>query len=278
MSIKIVTDSTCDLPYEFIAKYDITIIPLIIHIGFHSFLDGIELSKDIFYKNLLHYSNFPTTSPPGIDTFRLTYEKLIKEGASHIISIHISNKMSATVDIAKRAAILMEHSPINVIDSRQVSLGTGFLVQSAAEMAICGIPLKEILSNLEDQISRTRVFVALSSLEFLRRSGRVNGLTAGLGSLLKIKPIIKMYNGIPAIESIQSQERAISRILQLLEDLAPFEKLALVHSHAPVEIPKLLLKKKPYFPTDGNIVAEITPVIGAHIGPGAIGFAAISSK
>ncbi len=278
MEIRIVTDSTCDLPPGLIEKHRITVVPLYINIGERSYLDQVEITRREFYQNLPDYRPHPTTSTPGIETFRQTYEKLAAEGAEHILSIHISETLSATVDAARKGAEQTQTVPVTVIDSQQLSLGVGFAVLAAAEAVEAGKSLAEIFSILEDQIARTHVAAGLDTLVFLRRSGRLNRVMTGLGSLLQLKPILTMHRGEAGSKNVRTAKRARETVVQMLEDHAPLEKAALVHANAP-ENAALLREMAAEFLPEGEILSmDITPVIGAHIGPGAAGFAYITAK
>lgn len=278
MEIRIVTDSTCDLPPGLIEKHRITVVPLYINIGERSYLDQVEITRRKFYQNLPDYRPHPTTSTPGIETFRQTYEKLAAEGAEHILSIHISETLSATVDAARKGAEQTQAVPVTVIDSQQLSLGVGFAVLAAAEAVEAGKSLAEIFSILEDQIARTHVAAGLDTLVFLRRSGRLNRVMTGLGSLLQLKPILTMHRGEAGSKNVRTATRARETVVQMLEDHAPLEKAALVHANAP-ENAALLREMAAEFLPEGEILSmDITPVIGAHIGPGAAGFAYITAK
>lgn len=278
MEIRIVTDSTCDLPPGLIEKHRITVVPLYINIGERSYLDQVEITRREFYQNLPDYRPHPTTSTPGIETFRQTYEKLAAEGAEHILSIHISETLSATVDAARKGAEQTQAVPVTVIDSQQLSLGVGFAVLAAAEAVEAGKSLAEIFSILEDQIARTHVAAGLDTLVFLRRSGRLNRVMTGLGSLLQLKPILTMHRGEAGSKNVRTAKRARETVVQMLEDHAPLEKAALVHANAP-ENAALLREMAAEFLPEGEILSmDITPVIGAHIGPGAAGFAYITAK
>lgn len=232
MTIRIVTDSSCDLPQEIIQKYQITVIPLFINVGEQSFQDGVNLSHREFYERLPGFKPAPKTAAPGPDVFRNAFERLADEGATEIISIHISVKLSAIVDIARTAAAETTRLPVTVFDSRQLSLGTGFQVQAAAQAAAEGRSIAEILAMLEDQIRRTRVFAALDTLEFLKRSGRMNFAISALGTILQIKPFLKMYNGDPTAERVRTRHGAMKRLVELLHEYGPYEKVALLHSNA----------------------------------------------
>lgn len=168
--------------------------------------------------------------------------------------------------------------PVTVFDSRQLSLGTGFEVLTAAQAAEEGRSMQEILSMLEDQISRTHVFAALDTLEFLRRSGRMNFAISFLGTLLQVKPFLKMYNGNPTAERIRTRNAAVRRLVELLRETLPLEKVALLHSRAADRARALLQEVRHLLPEGDTMIQEITPVLGAHIGPGVIGFVCISKK
>jgi DegV family protein with EDD domain len=278
MTIRIVTDSTCDLPEATVAEYGITVVPLYINFGDQSYLDGVELSRQEFYKRLPDCDPLPTTAVPGPEVFRQTYERLADEGASEVLSIHISISLSAIVDVARLGAKETDAVPVTVLDSRQLSLGTGFLVLAAAKAAAEGHSIDEIIPLLEEQISRSHVFAALDTLEFLRRSGRMNWAMASLGTVLQIKPLLKMYDGNPTAERVRTRNRATKRLISLLSDLVPLEKVALVHTHA-ADRAEALRQQVQHLLPEGEIPSvDITSVIGAHIGPGAAGFACVAAR
>jgi DegV family protein with EDD domain len=278
MAIQIVTDSTCDLPEAIIAQYGITVVPLYINFGDQSYLDGVELSRQEFYERLPECEPPPTTAAPGPEVYRQTYERLAGEGATEVLSIHISISLSAVVDVARLGAKETEAVPVTVFDSRQLSLGTGFLVLTAAKAVAEGRSVDEIITLLEEQISRSHVFAALDTLEFLRRSGRMNRVMAGLGTVLQIKPLLRMYDGNPTAERVRTRERATQRLITLLSDLVPLEQVALVHTHAPDRAEALRQRVQDLLPEGEVPSMDITPVIGAHIGPGAVGFACVTAR
>jgi DegV family protein with EDD domain len=278
MTIRIVTDSTCDLPPELIEKHHITVIPMYIHVGERSFKDGVDLSRQEFYQRLPKFKPAPTTAAPGPEIFRQVYELLAAEGATEILSIHISVKLSAIYTIATQAALETKVVPVTVFDSRQLSLGTGFEVLAAAQAAEAGQPMSEIRSMLDDLIPRIRVFAALDTLEFLRRSGRMNFAISFLGTLLQIKPFMKMYNGNPTAERIRTRQGAVKRLIELLKESQSYEKVALLHTQAADRATALLEQVRHMLPAGDILIEEINPVLGAHIGPGVLGFACISKK
>ena len=278
MTIRIVTDSTCDLPEDTIAEYGISVVPLYINFGDQGYLDGIELSRKEFYTRLPDANPLPTTATPSPQKFAQVYESLAAEGATEILSIHISISLSATVDQARLGAQETRTVPVTVLDSGQLSLGMGLMVLTAAKAAAAGLSKDVIVSLVQDQGTRTHVFAALDTLEFLRRSGRMHWAVAGLGSLLQIKPLLKMHGGTPESERIRTRECAIKRVVELVEEVGPLEELALVHTHAPEEAETLRQRSAHLFPAGGApLFAEVTPVIGTHIGPGAVGFACVAA-
>lgn len=278
MKIRIVTDSTCDLPGDVVSRHNISIIPLHINQGGNSFLDGIELTREEFYSRLPDYDPSPTTSTPSPETFRLKYEQLADEGAQSILSIHISERLSATINSARMAAEQFKRIPVTVLDSTQLSLGLGFIVEKAAEMAEVESKMEEILESLHELMKRTYVFASLKTLEYLRRSGRMHFALARLGDILQIKPLLHMSQGKPTAHRTRTQSRATERLFEWLKEYTPYEKLAIVHAGVQAEAEAMRQRARDFLP-DGDIpIVQITPVLGAHLGIGALGFACVSSK
>jgi DegV family protein with EDD domain len=278
VTIKIVTDSTCDLPESIIQQHDITVVPLYINFDSKGYRDGVDMTRREFYERLPISNPLPTTAAPGSEVFRRVYEQLARDGATEVLSIHMSESLSATVNVARAAAQETSSVPVTVFDSRQLSLGTGFIVEAAAQAAREGRSMPEIIAQLNDLISRTHVFAALDTLEYLQRSGRMNGVVAGLGGLLQLKPVLKMYNGKPDADRVRTRSRAIGHVISLLNSCAPLERVALVHTHAAGRAEEVRQLVKPLLPHGEVWSVDITPVIGAHIGPGAVGFACVTSK
>ncbi|MBN1437880.1 MAG: DegV family protein [Anaerolineales bacterium] len=276
MTIRIVTDSTCDLPQKAVREYGIGVVPLYIQAGGRSYLDGVDLSRAEFYERLPSFQPAATTAVPSPELFRREYERLAAEGATEILSIHISEKLSGMVNVAREAAKETTALPVTVFDSRQLSLGMGFEVLRAAELAAQGRTMAEILAELEKQIARTHVFAALDTLEFLRRSGRMNFALATIGTILQVKPFLKMYDGEPTAERVRTRSGAMKRLIELLLEHGPFEKAAILQSAASERAKELLDEVRNLLPSGEIWMEEINPVIGTHIGPGVIGFACIS--
>ncbi|MCC7210200.1 MAG: DegV family protein [Anaerolineae bacterium] len=276
MTIRIVTDSTCDLPADIVAAHGITVVPLYINIGAKSYLDGIDLTRQAFYAGLPGYQPFPTTAVPGAGQFAEVYNRLADEGATDIMSIHIAPSLSAVVNAARLGADMIKNARVTVIDSGQLSLGLGFMVQLAAQAAADGCSVAEIVALLDELRGRAYVFATLDTTEFLYRSGRVNGFQNGLGTLLQIKPILKMHNGKAESEKIRTSKMAARRLVELAQEIGPVERLALVHTDNRDGAQALWAQCSHLFPAVRDpIDVKVTPVIGAHIGPGAVGFACL---
>jgi DegV family protein with EDD domain len=276
MTVRIVTDSSCDLPDRVVSQYRIYVIPLYINVGNQGYLDGLELTRDDFYKKLPSFPSQPTTAVPSQQKFRAMYDILADEGASEILSIHISSSLSAVVDVARSAAKDTRSVPVTVFDSRQLSLGTGFLVETAARLAQEGHTSVEILASLNDLIKRTHVSAVLDTLHYLRRSGRMNVVLSTIGELLQIKPIMKMYDGKAEAERVRTYKHARKRLVEMLHQLAPFERIAFVHTDARERAQALMDEVRELLPGGEVWLEQITPVLGAHVGPGVVGFACIS--
>jgi DegV family protein with EDD domain len=278
MSIAIVTDSTCDLPQHVIHELGIKVIPLFINIGDKGYLDGVDITRKDFYTNLPGYTSHPTTGTPGMDAFKDAYQSLADQGYTEILSIHISEKLSATVNVARNAAQEFRQIPVTVRDSGQLSLGTGLQVECAARMAAVSKSMQEIERMLDDLRERTFVAARLDTLEFLRRSGRMNRFIAGIGSLLQLKPILTMEHSLPGSERVRTTHKAEARLLKMLEEHQPIEHFSLLHTNAAERAVAFSEQAAHLIPVNIMYTMDITPVIGAHLGPGAVGYVLISKN
>lgn len=278
MTVRIITDSTCDLPGEVITRLGIGVVPLYIHVGDRDYLDGIDITRKEFYEKLPVFPSHPTTAVPSSAKFRAMYDAFADEGADEVLSIHISTSLSATANVARTAAEETTSVPVTVLDSRQLSLGTGLLVQKAAELAQAGRAVKEILAVLQNQIKRTHVSAALDTLQFLRRSGRMSHVLSTTGELLQIKPILKMYDGVSGVERVRTHKKALQRLVDMLQSYGSLEKLAFLHSGALEQARALQDEVRQLIPSGETWFEMINPVLGAHIGPGVVGFACVTEE
>jgi DegV family protein with EDD domain len=278
MTIRIVTDSASDLPAAALAQFGITVVPLYVNFGTRGYRDGVDLSRQEFYARLPEYDPPPTTGVPGPEVFIQAYERLAAEGATEILSLHISESLSSMVEVARVAAQRTGAIPVTVLDSRQLSMGQGFLAITAARAAAAGQSMGKILALMEDQVARTHTAAALDTLEFLRRSGRMSGVVARVGNLLQIKPILKMYAGHPTVERVRTRRLSVERLVKMIEQYAPLEQVAFLHANVPERAEELRRRVQHLLPAGEIPVGVITPVLGAHIGPGVTGFSLVAAR
>ena len=271
VGVRVVTDSACDLPQELADVLGIEIVPLTIRFGTEEFVDRVELSNEDFWKRLLASDALPETAAPSAGAFEARFRDLIARGATGILCVNLSSRLSATMQAAKVAAAAVTGDvPVQVIDSLTASMGLGSLVLTAARRAADGDPLDKIVTEVVDRRERTRLFGSLDTLEFLKRGGRIGNARALLGSMLAIKPVIEVRDGV--VEEA-GRVRTRSKALRALADKVkaqPVDQVSVLHGQAP-DVDDLLDLLDPAFPRDEIVVGEVGPVIGTHAGPGVIG-------
>lgn len=279
MTIRIVTDSTCDMPPSLVKAHGITVVPAYINIGTESYLDGVEISRQQFFANLYKYPSYPSTAAPAPAAFTAVYEQLTAEGATHILSIHVAANLSSVFNAARLGAQAAHSAPITLIDSQQITAGSGLLLAAAAQAVADGCSPEEITTMLHQFAARTYVFGVIENLESLRRSGRVNWAEFGIGSLLQLKPVLLIHQGkITAQAKVRTTARARQHVLDLVTALQPFLYLAVIHVEAPQAAAVLLEQASHLFPAGKEpMILEISPTVGAHLGLGAVGFACITA-
>lgn len=279
MSLKIVTDSACDVPPAIVKALHITVIPVYINIGSQSYLDGIELSRDTFFDQLTTYQPYPTTAAPAVGAFAETYQQLADGGAAEILSLHIASSLSNTYNAARLGAAEVANVSVTLFNTQQISVGAALLIIYAAEMAVAGATLQEIVAQLQRRLSRTRLFGLINSLDSLRLSGRVNWAQFGFGTLLKIKPLMLIADGkIEVVAKVRTRKRATQQLLELVRSFAPFERMAVVHINALNAAIRLQGQAISLFPEIKSLpIMEIGPAVGTHLGLGAVGFACIAA-
>jgi len=277
MRIKVITDSTCDIPEDLIQQLDITVIPSYINIGNHSFLDGIEMTRSQFYEGLNSFPQHPKTAAPGPETFFQAYQDAQAQGYDQVISIHVSGNLSSIFQSSLNAAS-QSSIPVTVIDTQQLSLGAGLQVITAGKMAMVGESIQEIKRKVIDLGNRTYVYALLDTLKFLHLSGRINFALRGIGSILRIKPLMTFHLGIPIYEKVRTRAKAVERIINHIRNLGPLEHVSVVHTQA-LEGAKWLYQKASAFIPEYNqpIYQTVTPAVGAHVGPNGIGLVCVTS-
>lgn len=278
MKIGIVTDSTSDLPSHLIEQHEIQVVPTILILDGKEYADGIGITRAEFYNRLpsFHASRPPTTAAPSIGDFTAPYQTLLDQGCDHILSIHAASQLTTIINVARQAA---QEFPgkVTCVDSSSLSLGLGFQVLAAAEESELG--LQSALKAIESTRKRLQVSAALDTMEYLKRSGRVPGLVATLGGILSIKPMIELMNGeVKPIGAVRTTKQADERILNFLLGLGDLERLAILHTNAEPRAKQLLgelmNRARKSIPRD-ILFVNVTAVIGTHLGPNGLGFAAV---
>ncbi|MBN1537024.1 MAG: DegV family protein [Anaerolineales bacterium] len=275
--IAIVTDSTADLPEDVAKKSGIHVIANLVVVDGVAVEDGKGLSRQDFYSSLPKMKNLPTTATASAGVYHQLYEKLFQQGINHIISIHPPLKLSGIINAANMAAITF-NKRVSVIDSETVSLGLGFQAIAAAEAAARGAALETILSIIIEMKKRIRLVAMLDTLEYLRRSGRVNWARARLGDLISIKPFVEVKMGqVFSLGETRTYRKGFVRMLDMLRSLGPLERLAILHTNAENTARQLLDTYCGHFPFEPLII-NVTTVIGSHVGPNGLGFIAVLQK
>jgi DegV family protein with EDD domain len=271
VGIRVVTDSACDLPGPLVDALGIEIVPLSIRFGSEELVDRTELGADEFWARLEHTDALPETAAPSPGAFESCFRNLVDRGATGIVCINLSSHLSGTMQSAQVAAAAVAGiCPVQVIDSQSASMGQGNLCLTAARRAADGDSLESIVAEVVDRRDRTQLFATLDTLEFLKRGGRVGNARALLGTMLSIKPVVELRDGI--VEEA-AKVRTRSKALRFLATKAAeneIEHLAVLHGNAP-DLEDLFDLLAPVFPRDEIITGLVGPVIGTHAGPRVIG-------
>ncbi|MEN4012474.1 MAG: DegV family protein [Bellilinea sp.] len=275
--IAILTDSTANLPAEWVEQYNIRVLPLKIHWDSRTYLDGIDLTPTEFYTRLTHSKFLPTTSQPSIQDFLKAFESLADGGANGIVVPLISSGISGTVDSAKTAARQFTRVPVEIIDTRITSMGQVIIILSAARAAEQGKSLLEVKRAAEEVVNGLHVFFAVDTLEYLHRGGRINGASRYLGAALDIKPIL-FFNSegkIDALERVRTKRKALKRLIDLAEQQAKDRPVhvGIVHANVPQAAQEFRNEVEQRLNCKEIFTVEFSPVIGVHVGPGTIGIA-----
>ncbi len=277
MKLGIVTDSTADLPSYLIEQHEIHVVPTVLILEGKEYKDGVGITREDFYNQLPALQTPATTAAPSIGDFLTPYQSLFDSGCDHILSIHVSGKLSGVVNVARRAA---QDFPgkVTCVDSGSLSMGIGFQVLAAAETAELGV--EAALQAVEDTRNRTKVIAALDTMEYLRRSGRVPAVVARIGGLLSIKPVVELRDGeVKPMSIVRTTSQADELTLAQLLEVGEMQRLAILHTNAEPRARQLLNemmkeKSRMFVPRDVLFV-NVTAVIGTHLGPHCIGFAAV---
>src|SRR5712692_6982707 len=281
MTVRIVTDSTADIPQEQARAADITIVPLTVFFGDEAYLDGVELDNASFYSKLQSSKELPRTSQPSPAAFQEAFIHLINEGADAILSVHLSAKLSGTYQSACTARDTLPDNvkkiPIEIIDSQSISVGMSRAIILAAQDAREGLGLSQIKARVLDELARTRILAVLDTLEYVRRGGRIGGARAMLGNMLSVKPIVSLKDGeVIPIEQPRTRSKAYARIAQLLQEMGKVDHVSIAESNEEVGEQLAEVIKTVY---SGDLpIYRLGAVLGTHTGPGTAAIAAVIAK
>jgi DegV family protein with EDD domain len=276
--VRIVTDSTSDVPPELAEEWHVEIVPCYIHFGTESYLDRLELPRAEFYRRLETEPNLPTTSAPPSGLFAETYLKLL-DGASGVVSLHPPDQLSALRQSALNGWDLLESElPFRAIDSGQITMGLGWLVIRAAQAAAAGCDVDEIVRTIDQLRSRVQVVAALDTIRYLQRSGRVGWARGTIGRLLRIRPMLKVFEGqVLSLGYSRTHGKTVEALVDHLRSLGQLENIAILHSNAPALAERFKELIAPLDLPEPLLSINITPILGTHVGPNGLGFAAVQS-
>jgi DegV family protein with EDD domain len=273
--VAIVTDSASDLTAADAARHGIRIVPLYVRFGDEERRAGVDLSIDEFWTRMVAPdAPFPTTAAASPGDFTAAFEEELASGADAIVCVTVGGKLSATIKSAELAAQAMARAEIHVVDSESASMGVGLLAILGAELAADGIPAAEIASTLRGRVGDIDLYVALDTLEYLRKGGRISPARAAIGTVLSVKPIITVTSGeVETADRVRTRARARQRVVDLLTS-RPVERIAILHTPPadPGAFRAEVVGLLPGGVAAANVsTAVVGPSVGPHIGPGCIG-------
>lgn len=274
--VQIVTDSTADIPKSLIKELDIHVVPLKVHFGDETYEDGIDLNSEQFYQKLSESEVMPTTSQPTPYQFEEIYRELNRDHPdSPLISIHLSANLSGTFQSAHLAAqTIGDEIPITVVDSKRASYAIGLIVVEVAELAKQGASLEDCQSRINELLQDTTVLFMVDTMEYLQKNGRIGKASALVGSLLKIKPILSLNEEgeVFPFEKARGNKKAVQRMIDEFQSRYGNDPVHIGISHAQAEstAQELMERLKSEFRVSKSVIADIGPVIGTHVGPGAL--------
>jgi len=273
--VAIVTDSASDLPAAVAGAAGITVAPLIVSFGQQDYLAGVDMTPEQFWERMTAPgAPLPKTAATSMGVFRETFERLFAGGADAIVCIDIARTLSATVESAQLARDALPDREIHVIDTESASMIQGILALMASEMSAAGASAVEIAAYLRSRLPDTKFYVALETLDYLRRGGRISGPRAAVGTVLSVKPIATIENGLVVqVDQVRTRGRARQRIVELIGQ-RPVERLAILHARTPdIESFADDVAAATGLPRSSISIQLIGASIGPHVGPGAYGAA-----
>jgi DegV family protein with EDD domain len=270
--IAVVTDSTSDLPPDVVASREIHVIPLNVHFGVEIFFDRVNLSSEEFLRRLTSTSELPTTSQPSVGAFEELFREIARTH-DQILCVLLSSRLSGTIQSAQLAAqAVAEDIEVEVVDSMNSSLGLGFQAVRACELRDAGTDLKEIARILHAETTKYHLVFFADTLEFLHRGGRIGKAATMVGSLLQLKPLIRVEEGVVIpFERTRTRKKALAGLQTFVEGFAAIDTVAALHVDTPDDAQALIEAIAPRANQMIVPVGKIGPVLATHIGPGAVG-------
>jgi DegV family protein with EDD domain len=271
VKVAIVTDSTADLPPSLATTRAISVVPLTLHFDGRSLLDGVDITPSEFYRRLPHSTIHPTTSQPSPGQFAERYTSLLASYDS-IVSIHISEKLSGTYESARQGAEMTDARRVRVVDSQLVSMSLGLVVLAASTMAATGSDADAIVAKVEGMRDQVQTYFSVATLEFLRRGGRIGRASALVGSVLQVKPVLCIRDGlVTPLERVRTFERALNRVVELVRAVDRGRGVCAIVGHADADEDAERIGRELEPVAETLMIQPLGPVVGAHAGPGVVG-------
>jgi DegV family protein with EDD domain len=269
--VAIVTDSTADLPAQLVKARGITVVPLTLNFEGRSLLDGVEIRPSEFYRRLPNATTHPTTSQPSAGSFAEAYASLL-ESYDEVVSIHISEKLSGTYASAVQGAEMTDAKRVRIVDSQLVSMSLGLLTLAAADIASRGADGETVERRVSEMREHVQTYFSVATLEFLRRGGRIGRASAMLGSVLQVKPVLCIRDGlVTPLERVRTFDRALGRIVELTREVDRGKGLCVIVGHGDAEADAERVARELEPVAETLLIQPLGPVVGAHAGPGVVG-------
>ena len=270
--VRIVTDSTADLPKQVVERLGITVVPLEVRFGEEVYRDGVDLTQEEFYRRLTTTPELPKSSQPSVGAFEAAFGELAQD-ADGIFCVHLSSALSGTYSSAMLARESYKHRcPIEILDSRLVSLGLGIVAVKCAEAAAAGANLREVANLAKRMLPNVHTLFAVETLEYLQKGGRIGRAQAFLGSLLSIKPVLKIEEGeVRPVEKVRTRAKAIDRLVEFVELFPAVDTLGILYATTPEDAAGIQKRVESQCPSERTIISQVGSVVGTHTGPGVLG-------
>jgi DegV family protein with EDD domain len=280
MAIRIVTDSASDLPTDLAERHGITVIPAYVIVGDETFRDGIDITADDFYRQLGTLPRLPTTAQPTPADFEQAYRGLLARG-DQIVSIHVGGKLSGTVNSANQARLALgdDGAQVEIIDSNIASLPLTLALVEAAQAAEGSGDHRAVAQQVRDSLHRYHAFFMLDTLEYLQKGGRIGKAQAFVGSMLSVKPILRILDGeVHPLERPRNRQRATRRLVEMTREMVPVRQLGVIYSTDPDPAQAVLEELSGLVPAESVVQARFGPVLGTYLGPNAVGVAVTTAN